>query len=56
MSTERPRRKLRHTLDALRLRLSRAEAVYVSDDALPGTEHVYGVLTRERIERSYHYN
>lgn len=33
-----------------------AEAVYVSDDAAPGSEHVYGVLTRERIERSYRYN
>ena len=32
------------------------DAVYVSDDALPGTEHVYGVLTRERIERSYRYS
>ncbi|MDH3562451.1 MAG: chloride channel protein, partial [Gammaproteobacteria bacterium] len=33
-----------------------AEAVYVSDDAAPGSEHVYGVLTRERIERSYRYS
>jgi H+/Cl- antiporter ClcA len=33
-----------------------AEAVYVSDDAVPGSEHVYGVLTRERIERSYRYS
>jgi H+/Cl- antiporter ClcA len=33
-----------------------AEAVYVSDDAPAGAEHVYGVLTRERIERSYRYS
>ena len=33
-----------------------AEAVYVSDDSSPGFEHVYGVLTRERIERSYRYS
>jgi chloride channel protein, CIC family len=39
-----------------RLNATGAEAVYVSDDALPGFEHVYGVLTRERIERSYRYN
>jgi hypothetical protein len=32
------------------------DAVYVSDGAPPGSEHVYGVLTRERIERSYRYS
>ena len=32
------------------------EAVYVSDGAPPGSEHVYGVLTREKIERSYRYS
>lgn len=31
------------------------EALYVSRLVAPGMEHVYGVLTRERIERSYRY-
>lgn len=39
-----------------KLNATGAEAVYVSDDAAPGSEHVYGVLTRERIERSYRYS
>jgi len=44
---------LQEALD--KLNASSVEALYVSRLVAPGIEHVYGVLTRERIERSYRY-
>jgi H+/Cl- antiporter ClcA len=38
------------------LEASGAEALYVSDVAPPTAARVYGVLTRERIERSYRFD
>jgi CIC family chloride channel protein len=45
---------LQEALD--RLNASSVEALYVSRLVAPGIAHVYGVLTRERIERSYRYS
>ena len=45
---------LQEALD--KLNASNVEALYVSRPVAPGIEHVYGVLTRERIERSYRYS
>jgi hypothetical protein len=45
---------LQEALD--KLNASSVEALYVSRPVAPGIEHVYGVLTRERIERSYRYS